>query len=67
MAAWNIPVDQVTYLDPHDFDQNIVPSQETEKRQWFLGAPAEPSIPVPTICGFPQTERPTPLSCWPTT
>ena len=40
MAAWNIPVDQVTYLDPHDFDQNIVPSQETEKRQWFLGAPA---------------------------
>ena len=37
MAAWNIPVDQVTYLDPHDFDQNIVPSQETEKRQWFLG------------------------------
>ncbi len=46
MAAWNIPVDHLTYLDPHDFDQNINPSPETEKRQWSLGAPFKQADPA---------------------
>ena len=31
LAAFGIPVDQVTYLDPHDFAQNLVPVDDQQK------------------------------------
>ena len=34
-----IPVDQVTYLDPHDFDQNGIPF-DTAPALWTLGRPS---------------------------
>lgn len=39
LAKYNMPVDQVTYLDPHDFDQQIS-GYDTGMRQWTLGVPA---------------------------
>lgn len=38
LARYEIPVDQVTYLDPHDFDQALVPVDE-DQRLFELGRP----------------------------
>ncbi|MFM7113757.1 MAG: hypothetical protein ACKO26_21695, partial [Planctomycetota bacterium] len=38
LAAYQVPVDQVTYLDPHDFDQGISPVDAGQKIS-LLGAP----------------------------
>ena len=37
LAAFNVPVDQVTYLDPHDFDQGL--TYDTAQRLSDLGQP----------------------------
>ncbi len=41
MAAFDIPVDQVTYLDPHDFHQGDTgiekPANDFQMEQWTLG------------------------------
>ncbi|MEQ9379832.1 MAG: peptidoglycan-binding domain-containing protein, partial [Pirellulales bacterium] len=37
LAAYDIPVDQVTYLDPHDFSQGIY--VDTAQNQYGLGQP----------------------------
>lgn len=45
LAHYNVPVDQVTYLDPHDFSQPIRDSLphlervDTAQRQWTVGKP----------------------------
>ena len=39
LAAYDVPVDQVTYLDPHDFDQKWIP------RRW-PSAPVRPGTSV---------------------
>ncbi|MFM8496875.1 MAG: hypothetical protein ACKOEM_15365, partial [Planctomycetia bacterium] len=38
LAAYGVPVDHVTYLDPHDFDQT--PFTDSKQSQWDLGQPA---------------------------
>jgi hypothetical protein len=38
LAFYGVPVDQVTYLDPHDFDQTGVPVDEAQ-RQFEVGRP----------------------------
>jgi hypothetical protein len=38
LATFSIPVDQVTYLDPHDFDQGILPVDGSQ-RLYELGKP----------------------------
>jgi hypothetical protein len=38
LAFYGVPVDQVTYLDPHDFDQAGVPVDESQ-RQFEVGHP----------------------------
>ncbi|MBX3436957.1 MAG: hypothetical protein KF861_05670, partial [Planctomycetaceae bacterium] len=37
LAAHHIPVDQVTLLDPHDFDESL--TVDTRQRLWELGQP----------------------------
>ncbi|MEX0586454.1 MAG: hypothetical protein WD176_07410, partial [Pirellulales bacterium] len=39
LAAFGVPVDHVTYLDPHDFDQPWLPV-DGEQRQSEVGAPS---------------------------
>ncbi len=39
LAAFSIPVDQVTYLDPHDFDESGIPI-DGDQRLFTLGKPA---------------------------
>ncbi|HEY3243253.1 MAG TPA: hypothetical protein VGM03_07870, partial [Phycisphaerae bacterium] len=39
LARYGVAVDQVTYLDPHDFDQPVVPV-DCEQAQFTLGAPS---------------------------
>ncbi|MBI5760604.1 MAG: hypothetical protein HZA46_18970 [Planctomycetales bacterium] len=39
LATFSIPVDQVTYLDPHDFDQGILPVDGSQ-RLYELGKPS---------------------------
>jgi Ca2+-binding RTX toxin-like protein len=38
LAAYDVPVDQVTYLDPHDFDEGIIPV-DGQQRLFDLGRP----------------------------
>jgi len=38
LAFFDVPVDQVTYLDPHDFDQAVVPV-DGQQRLFTLGEP----------------------------
>ena len=38
LAHFDVPVDQVTYLDPHDFDQALVPV-DGQQRLFTLGEP----------------------------
>lgn len=40
LGTYGILVDQVTFLDPHDFDQANVPVDE-EQQLWTLGRPAD--------------------------
>ncbi len=37
LAAFDIPVDQVTYLDPHDFDQGLI--IDSAQRLFDIGSP----------------------------
>ena len=39
LAAYQVPVDQVTLIDPHDFDQADVPTYDDAQRMYELGAP----------------------------
>jgi len=39
LAGYNVPVDQLTLLDPHDFDQPDVPTYDDAQRLFELGAP----------------------------
>src|SRR5205085_12368385 len=39
LAHFDVPVDQVTYLDPHDFDQNLL-GIDTAQQLSQLGQPA---------------------------
>ncbi len=39
LARFQVPVDQVTYLDPHDFDQGIVPV-DGQQKLFTLGLPS---------------------------
>jgi hypothetical protein len=39
LAAYGVPVDQVTFLDPHDFDQLLFPS-DASMELWTSGRPA---------------------------
>ncbi|KPL11372.1 hypothetical protein AMJ85_03690, partial [candidate division BRC1 bacterium SM23_51] len=39
LARFEVPVDQVTYLDPHDFDQGVIPVDEAQE-MFKLGLPA---------------------------
>lgn len=39
LAGYNVPVDQLTLLDPHDFDQPDVPTFDDAQRLFELGAP----------------------------
>jgi hypothetical protein len=40
LAAYDVPVDQVTYLDPHDFDQKWIPV-DGPQRLYDLGRPSD--------------------------
>ncbi len=40
LAAYTVPVAQVTLIDPHDFDQSDVPTFDEAQRMSDLGAPA---------------------------
>lgn len=39
LAGYGVPVDQVTLIDPHDFDQADVPTFDQAQRMFELGAP----------------------------
>lgn len=39
MAAYGLPVAQLTYLDPHDFDQSNVPTYDDAQALYTLGLP----------------------------
>jgi hypothetical protein len=39
LAAYHVPVDQVTLIDPHDFDQADVPTYDEAQAMSELGAP----------------------------
>ncbi|HEX6131474.1 MAG TPA: hypothetical protein VF044_07060, partial [Actinomycetota bacterium] len=45
LAAFDVPVDHVTYLDPHDFDQEIL-GYDSEMKLWQLGAPEDYGVTV---------------------
>ena len=49
-AAYNIHVDQVTYLDPHDFNSGS--PVEAAQQQWTVGAPAGYGASVWKNVGF---------------
>ncbi len=38
-ASWAIPVDHVTYLDPHDFNQASIPFVDDSQRLFDIGLP----------------------------
>jgi hypothetical protein len=55
LSAYNVPVDQVTYLDPHDFDQGIPwPANESKQQGWTHGLPQAPG-PSTTHTGYGVT------------
>jgi hypothetical protein len=51
LAAFDVPVDQVTYLDPHDFDQSLLPVDES-MHLYDLGLPAGYGAAVWDNVGF---------------
>lgn len=51
LAAFGVAVDQMTMLDPHDFDQSGVPFDE-DWMDWILGLPQGPGNTWPTSWGF---------------
>ncbi|MFC1820405.1 hypothetical protein ACFLZG_04900, partial [Thermodesulfobacteriota bacterium] len=61
LARFEVPVDQVTYLDPHDFDQGVIPIDEGQDL-FTLGQPIGYGATVWDNVGFAdvyyQTEVP---------
>ncbi len=51
LARFQVPVDQVTYLDPHDFDQGVVPV-DGQQDLFTLGLPAGYGATVWDNVGF---------------
>jgi hypothetical protein len=51
LAAYGVAVDQMTMLDPHDFDQSGVPFDE-DWMDWVLGLPQGPGNTWPSSWGF---------------
>jgi|GEM_PF-2671248 len=50
LAAFQVPVDQMTFLDPHDFSQGFY--VDTQQEQSGVGAPAEYGVSVWNNVGF---------------